>query len=38
MIGEIRPEVLQAFNLRMPAAALELNINQAIKTEAKQHK
>ena len=33
MIGEIRPEVLQAFNLRMPAAALELNINQA-----KQHK
>jgi len=38
MIGEIRPEVLQAFNLRMPAAALELNINQAIKLEATQYK
>jgi phenylalanyl-tRNA synthetase beta chain len=38
VIGEIRPEVLQAFNLRMPAAALELNIEQAIKPEGKQHK
>jgi len=31
VIGEIRPEVLQAFKLRMPAAALELNISLAIK-------
>jgi len=38
IIGEIKPEVLQAFNLRMPAAALELNINRAIKLEATQHK
>lgn len=28
VIGEIKPEVLQAFHLRMPTAAFELNINQ----------
>lgn len=28
VIGEIKPEVLQAFNLRMPVAAFELNLNQ----------
>lgn len=38
VIGEIRPEVLQAFNLRMPAAALELNINHAIKQQATYYK
>ena len=38
VVGEIRPEVLQAFNLRMPAAAFELNINQVVKQAATYYK
>jgi len=38
VVGEIRPEVLQAFNLRIPAAAFELNIDQAVKQAATYYK